>query len=93
MSRVLSTEEARSAISSMQSIIRGGLTDQINQLNTQGQRLSDPNVWDGPLAQQFRGDIWPNTHAALDKARSELEELNRKLEQIATNIFTAGGGQ
>lgn len=93
MSRVLSTEEARAAIRNMQNIIRSGLSEQINQLNTQGQTLSQPNVWDGPLAERFRGEIWPSTHSALEKARTELEELNQKLEQIAANIFAAGGGQ
>lgn len=94
MSRVLSTQEARSAISQIQGIIQGGLTDQIRQLDSQGQVLSDPNVWDGPLAQQFRGDVWrPSTKSALENALHELEELRTQLDQIATNIFVAGGGQ
>lgn len=93
MSRVLSTEQAKSSIQQIQNIINGGLTDQINQLNTQGQTLSDPNVWDGPLAERFRRQTWPETRQALEKAKTELEELRQQLQQIATNIFTAGGGQ
>lgn len=93
MSRVLSTEQAKSSIQQIQNIINGGLTDQINQLNTQGQTLSDPNVWDGPLAERFRSQTWPETRQALEKAKTELEELRQQLQQIATNIFTAGGGQ
>lgn len=93
MSRVLSTEEAKVAIQQIQNIINGGLSDQINQLNSQGQVLSQPNVWDGPLAQQFRSQTWPETSQALNKAKQELEELRSQLQQIATNIFTAGGGQ
>lgn len=89
--RVLSTDDAKSAIQRIQSIVSTGLTDQISQLNTEGTRLSQPDVWDGPLAEQFRGDIWPSTKAALDKARSELEELQRKLQTIAQNIMSAGG--
>ncbi len=92
MSRVLSTDQAKSAIQQMQSIINGGLTDQISQLDAQGRLLSDPNVWDGPLAERFRGSTWPETRAALDKAKVELEELRGQLQQIAQNIFTAGGG-
>ncbi|WP_237232769.1 pyrophosphorylase, partial [Rothia nasisuis] len=72
MSRVLSTEEAKSAISRIQEIINGGLTEQISALDSQGQLLSDPNNWDGPLAQQFRGSTWPETKTALDKAKTEL---------------------
>lgn len=55
MSRVLSTDEAKEAIRQIQSIVNGGLTDQIQALDNQGQRLSAPDVWDGPLASQFRG--------------------------------------
>ncbi|MDK8781637.1 hypothetical protein [Actinotignum timonense] len=93
MARVLTSSEAKQAIQQMQSIINGGLTDQISQLDTQGQTLSDTNVWDGPLAQQFRGDVWPQTKSALDKAKQELEDLRNQLDQISTNIFTAGGGE
>lgn len=90
--RVLSTEDAKSAIRQIQSIIQGGLTDQIQQLDTQGQKLSQPDVWDGPLAAQFRGSTWPETKSALEKAKSELDQLRTQLDKIAQNIFTAGGG-
>ena len=46
--RVLSSEQAKSAITAMQNIINGGLQTELNNLNTQGQALSDPNNWDGP---------------------------------------------
>lgn len=93
MSRVLSTQEAKDAISQIQSIINGGLNDQIHALDVQGKRLSDPNVWDGPLAIRFRSETWPQTHSALENAKRELEELRAELAQISTNIFQAGGGQ
>ena len=64
MARVLSSEEARTAITQMQTIINGGLTEQIHSLDVQGQRLSDPNVWDGKLAMDFRAR-WPETKWAL----------------------------
>lgn len=92
MSRVLSTEQAKSAISQLQSIINGGLTDQLSQLDSQGRVLSDPNVWDGPLAERFRSQTWPETRAALERAKTELEQLRGQLQQISTNIFSAGGG-
>jgi len=90
--RVLATAEAQRAISQLQSIINGGFTDQITQLDAQGRALSDPNVWDGPLAEQFRNATWPETKAALDKARTELEELRGQLDRIRQNIMQAGGG-
>ncbi|KAD3456067.1 pyrophosphorylase [Arthrobacter yangruifuii] len=92
MSRVLSTEQAKSAIAQVQSIVNGGFTDQISALDAQGKILSDPNIWDGPLASQFRGSTWPETKAALDKARQELEELRTQLDKISQDIFSAGGG-
>lgn len=90
MARVLSTEEARASITQMQAIINGGLLEQIQSLDAQGQRLSDPNVWDGQLAAQFRG-TWPETKRALDTMRTQLEELRAQVEAINRNIMTAGG--
>ena len=80
MSRVLSTEQAKAAIGQVQSIINGGFTDQISALDAQGRVLSDPNIWDGPLAAQFRGSTWPETKAALDKAKEELEQLRGDID-------------
>jgi hypothetical protein len=90
--RVLSTEQAKTAIQQVQAIINGGLTDQIAQLDAQGRTLSNPDVWDGPLAQQFRDQTWPETKAALDRARQELDELRDQLQRISQNIMSAGGG-
>ncbi|PPG34698.1 pyrophosphorylase [Rathayibacter sp. AY2B9] len=92
MSRVLSTDEAKSALQQIQSIVNGGLADQISRLDAQGRTLSDPNVWDGPLASQFRSSTWPETKSALEKAKQELEELRSQLATISQNIFAAGGG-
>ncbi len=91
-SRVLSTDRAKSAIQQVQSIVNGGLTEQISKLDAQGKVLSEPDTWDGPLAQQFRDQIWPETKSALDKAKQELEELRDQLQKISQNIMTAGGG-
>ena len=93
MSRVLSTDEAKDSIRQIQSIINNGLTEQITALDQQGQVLSTPDVWDGPLAEQFRSQVWPETRSALETAKAQLEELRSNLDKIATDIFTAGGGQ
>lgn len=89
--RVLSTEAAKTAIVQVQSIVNGGLLDEIGKLDQQGRTLSNPEVWDGPLAQQFRDQTWPETKAALDRARVELDELRDQLQRISQNIMTAGG--
>ena len=90
--RVLSSQAAKDAIQKIQSIITGGLTQQINALNNEGQQLSDPNNWDGPLASTFRNETWRHTHQSLQKASQDLTELNKQLQKIANDIFQAGGG-
>jgi len=90
MPRVLSTSEARDAIQRMQSIIGGGLSEQLGQLKAQGQQLCDPNVWDGALAGQFRG-TWPQTAGTLDRIISELEELRTRVDRVNADIMLAGG--
>jgi uncharacterized protein YukE len=90
--RVLSSEQAKTSIQQVQAIINGGLTEQIGKLDAQGKILSNPDVWDGPLAQQFRDQTWPETKSALDKAHKELDDLRDQLQKISQNIMTAGGG-
>lgn len=90
MVRVLSSEEARTAITQMQNIINSGLPEQIRNLDTQGQRLSDPTVWDGKLAIDFRGK-WPETKRSLDNVIQKLEELRNTVHSINSDIMSAGG--
>ena len=90
MPRVLSTDAARSAVTTMSSIINGGLADQITRLDQQGRQLSQPDVWDGSLAAQFRG-AWPETSRSLQTVRTELEELRQRVERINADIMAAGG--
>ncbi|MDO4259246.1 MAG: hypothetical protein Q4C87_06980 [Actinomycetaceae bacterium] len=90
--RVLASPEAQSSIATMQGIIDGGLGDQIAKLDAEGNKLSDPNVWDGPLAERFRSSTWPDTSGALKKVQQELLELRAYLEQVQREIMAAGGG-
>lgn len=90
MTRVVSSAEAQSAITQMQSIINGGLMEQIRNLDAQGQKLCDPNNWDGKLAADFRGQ-WPETNRALDNVVMQLEELRNKVQMINKDIMSAGG--
>lgn len=89
--RVLSTEQAKSAIQQVQAIVNGGLAEQISRLDAQGQVLSSPDVWDGHLAAQFRDSTWPQTRSALERARQELDQLREQLQRITQNIMAAGG--
>ena len=89
--RVLATEEARQAITQIETILNNGLAQTIGQLKTQGGNLSEPNIWDGGLAVEFRSNIWPQCSSALDNAQRQLQELQTKLQQIHGNIMAAGG--
>ena len=89
--RVLSTQQAKQAITELQRIINGDLMTQLNALNQRGKTLSDPNVWDGRLAQDFRNNQWPQIYKALQDAQAKLEELRTQIERINQNIMTSGG--
>jgi uncharacterized protein YukE len=88
--RVLSTPVAREAISRFQSIVNGPLLQQISDLNREGQRLSDPNNWDGRLAADFRTH-WADTNQKLLTIQRTLEELRQQVATINQNIMQAGG--
>ena len=88
--RVLSSGEARASIQRFQSIVTGPLLDQINALNREGQLLSDPNNWDGRLAQDFRSS-WPETNQNLLRVKQSLEDLRQRVQMINQNIMQAGG--
>ncbi len=88
--RVLSTGTAREAIMRFQSIVQGDLLSQIQNLNAQGQILSQPDVWDGRLAQEFRSN-WPEINSQLLQMQQTLVELREKVQQINQNIMSAGG--
>ncbi len=88
--KVLSTTEAMTAIEKLKNLINGDLLTSINALNQQGQILSEPNNWDGPLAEQFR-DGWTDTHQHLIKMKTALEELQGNVDTINKNIREAGG--
>ncbi len=91
VTRVLATDQARSTIAQMNSVLSGGLQDQITQLDNLGKTLSDPNVWDGPTAVDFRSNVWPGVNTSLQNTLSSLEELRAKLDTVTKNIMTAGG--
>jgi len=88
--RVLSTDEAKTTITQMQALLNGGLESTLQQLKAQGTTLSDPNVWDGTKAVEFRG-YWQDTSAKLDAVKAALIELHSKINAINVDIMTAGG--
>lgn len=91
MATVKSTDVAHQEAGKMMSLITTQLQPLIQNLNSHGQTLSDPNHWDGPLAQKFRGEVWPQAKSDLDKMKSSLEDLQRQVQKILTAISHAGG--
>ena len=89
--RVLSSDQGKASITKLQAIVNGGLAEQITALKTEGQILSDPNVWDGTLAEDFRSNTWPGAASALDQTAEALEELRARVQGINTDIMSAGG--
>jgi hypothetical protein len=87
--RVLATQEAKDCILHMRAVIAGSLCDQIGELHRDGDRLSDPEVWDGPVAAQFRA-LWPEVQSALAATQRRLDELNRSIDAVTTAILEAG---
>jgi hypothetical protein len=69
----ISTETAKQSIQKLMMLVNGPLIDQINALNREGGMLSDPDIWDGRLAQEFRHG-WPEMNATLLRAKAQLEE-------------------
>ena len=90
MTTVKSTEVAHAEANKLLGIINNQLPGLIGQLNSHGQQLSDPNNWDGPLAQRFRGEVWPQAQQNLKKMNQDLLHLQHQVSNILTNITQAG---
>jgi uncharacterized protein YukE len=89
--RVLSSEQGKASITRMQAILANGLAEQIRALRAEGEVLSDPNVWDGALAEDFRGNTWPTAAETLQACSQALEELRARIQGINQDIMAAGG--
>lgn len=88
--RVLAGPEAVEQANRMRQTIESGLDAQLAQLESAASRLSDPNVWDGPHAVQFRG-IWGDVGPRLRQAQADLAQLRTWVDSVATSILAAGG--
>jgi hypothetical protein len=88
--RVLSSPEAIEKADVMRRVIEQGLVEQLTTLDQAAARLSDPNVWDGPHAVQFRG-VWGEVAPRLEAARTDLADLRHRIDAICGDILAAGG--
>jgi uncharacterized protein (DUF2236 family) len=88
--RVLSTNQALDSITKLHALLNGGLPDQLQRVLHEGQLLSDPNVLDGYVVQQFRSK-WDQGSVSLVDAMGYLVELRNQVEKIYESIVRAGG--
>lgn len=88
--RVLASPEAIEKAEVMRRVVEQGLVEQLAMLNQAAGRLSDPNVWDGPHAVQFRG-VWADAAPRLEQARVDLADLRTRIDAICGDILLAGG--
>ena len=88
--RVLATQDAKTAAGQLVQLA-GQLKDEITKVTAQGDKLADPNQWDGKLAQQWRGD-WGNDKKQLQTASQQLDALEKRAKQAVEAIIQAGGG-
>ena len=91
MTRVLSTDTARSSVERLRSLVDDRLTSELRAVQVEGATLSDPDVWDGVEAARFRADTWPRVDHALQAAVAELQALQQQVQMITANIMAAGG--
>jgi hypothetical protein len=89
--RVLAGPEAIDEANRMRQTIESGLDAQLAALEASATRLSDPNVWDGPHAVQFRG-LWQEMAPRLRRSQADLSQLRAWIHGVTDSIILAGGG-
>ncbi|MBL7498172.1 pyrophosphorylase [Frankia sp. CNm7] len=67
-----------------------GLTTTTADLRQHGGTLADPRYWEGPKAQAFRAQVWPDVEAALTTLGTSLDELARSVAEVNRRIADAG---
>lgn len=90
MATIKSTDFAHEQAAKMLGLITHQFPALVHQLNNHGQQMSDPNHWSGPLADKFRGEVWPKAKSDLDRITHSLEDLQKQVQTILTNITNAG---
>jgi hypothetical protein len=91
MPTVKITDQAKADAVRMNNMINTEMPNLINQMNTIGQQMADPQNWDGPLALQYRGQVWPDARNKLQAMRNSLSELQQSVRKVMDNISHAGG--
>jgi hypothetical protein len=88
--RTVTTPEAHQTARDMANLITGELTGTVTRLREQGKTLSEKQNWDGGLATQFSGTVWPGVDTALGTMLKQLGELQEAIATVNRNISAAG---
>jgi hypothetical protein len=91
MPTVKITDQAKADALRMSNMINTDMPNLITQMNTLGQQMADPQNWDGPLAVQYRGQVWPDARTKLQAMRNSLADLQKSVQTVMDNIARAGG--
>jgi hypothetical protein len=67
-----------------------GLATATADLGRYGEALADPKNWDGPKAQTFRTQVWPDVQTTLTTLQTNLGDLARSVADVNRRIADAG---
>jgi uncharacterized protein YukE len=67
-----------------------GLDATAAELRRHGDTLADPRNWDGPKAEAFRAQVWPDVQSTLTTLRANLAEVARSVAEVNRRIAAAG---
>jgi hypothetical protein len=90
-SRILPSCQTKPAIRPPRPLSSGS-AGQTGQPDSQDRASSGPTVWDGPLAERFRGLVWLEVKTVSGETAGWLKESRGQPDRVAQNISTAGGG-
>ncbi|MBO0836540.1 MAG: hypothetical protein J2P28_13675 [Actinobacteria bacterium] len=88
--RVLATQTAEKAAQDLRVTLQALRGDTQRVLGL-GNRLADTNLWDGPVAAEFRQVHWPRALASLQPTLQAVERLQASAQTVVNNILKAGG--
>lgn len=87
--RTLTTPAAQNAAGQMGRQL-ADLQSTTANLVARGNALADPANWEGPKAQLFRTQIWPDVQGTLSALQTNLADLARTVTEINQRTALAG---
>ena len=87
--RVLATQAALKTAVDVRAKVRD-LQAAAQQVMVLSDQLASPEVWDGPLAVQFRQVQWPHARTSLQAGVKTLESVRSSAETVIREILVAG---